>query len=99
MTQRKYTTAQFLRGLVLDYMENFIDSGFDPSVEGNKALKEIMADCLVALHFLERTVDLTYVEWDMIRTLTGFHDGAYTSQEDAPFNARIFKSLLGKLRG
>jgi len=100
MTQPNYTTTQFLRGLVLDHMENFLDSGVDPTnVRDNEALKAAMADCLVALHFLERTTDLTYAEWDTVRTLTEFHEGAYTSQDDAPFNVRTFESLLGKLRG
>lgn len=100
MTQQNYTTTQFLRSLVLDHLENCIDSGIDfTRPEDANLLKDALADCLVALHFLERTPNLSYLEWNMVRTLTEFHEGTYTSQADAPFDVKTFESLLGKLRG
>ena len=91
--------SAFLRELVLNHMETFLDGGLDPTNTADALeLRAIMQDCLHALNFLERTTDLQGHEWALARKLIEFHEGVHTDEEHSPYNLATFDSLLAKLR-
>lgn len=90
--------TSFIRSLILDSLEGYLDSGLNlNNPRDAQDLHVHTVDCLRALNFLERAVDLTGPEIQTLLLLIDFHDGI--PEDEAPFNVQAANSARAKLNG